>query len=101
MHPLPPPSRNDNFFCSINDRGLKWSNNGPIAGMKCTLAFEDSDSNADAWSNNYICLPSTSTINLEWSNGVTYVNTVLKTCTQWWEPNESSDQYWTDNFMCY
>lgn len=89
--------RVDNYFCSNNDRGLKWSANGTIAGMKCTLINEPAEAQVAAWSNNYICVPSTSSINFVWSY---YGPIFSKTCAQWEEPAEVGEG-WDDNYLCY
>lgn len=87
--------RADNYFCSNSDRGLKWSANGPIAGMKCTLINEPIDEEEAAWKNNYICVPSTSNINFEWS----WLGEIDgKQCTPW---NEPADIAWGNNNLCY
>jgi hypothetical protein len=78
-------------FSVKRDFHMKFSTNGPIADMSCTLINEPSDPNG--WDNNYLC--SERQIGLKWSHqgpisGMTCINF-----------NEGADpDTWTDNHLC-
>ncbi|MEZ4405999.1 MAG: phospholipase D-like domain-containing protein [Polyangiales bacterium] len=83
----------DNHVCSTVDMGLRWSNSGPIAGMRCTAITEPGD--PDGWGDNFLCLPNDSQFSLGWSNAGPIPG---RLCFPWVEPQESS--VWRDNQLC-
>ena len=72
---------------------MKWSSAGQISGMKCIQIKEPSDPNT--WTDNYLCLPSDSPLNLQWSHAGPIAG---KACIQWSEP--SDPHTWNDNYLC-
>jgi hypothetical protein len=91
-----PDSWTDNYFCSDVNEGIRWSNSGPISGMRCTQITEPAEPAAHTWNDNYICVPTSSSLNFTWA----YDGPILgKQCVSW---NEFGDPHtWDDNFLCY
>lgn len=91
-----PHSWGDNYFCSDVNEGIRWSNSGPISGMRCTQIIEPAEPAAHTWNDNYICVPTSSSLYFTW----VYDGPILgKQCVSW---NEFGDpQTWDDNFLCY
>lgn len=86
----------DNYLCAQGDLGLKWSMAGPIAGMRCTQVLEPSEPASTTWTDNYLCVPSSSPLNLQWS----YAGPVAgKSCVAWTEPGDPHT--WSDNYLCW
>jgi MYXO-CTERM domain-containing protein len=94
--PEDPETWSDNYFCSAKDLGMQWSSSGPIAGMDCTNVYEAAESQASAWSDNYLCVPKQSPYALSYSSAGPIDG---KSCVQW---NETADldQSWKDNYVC-
>ncbi len=91
-----PDTWDDNYLCSDVDHGFKWSSIGPISGMRCTQIYEAIEPAEHTWTDNYLCVPTWSTLHLTWSSAGPIAG---KTCTQWYE---SSDPHtWMDNYLCY
>jgi len=51
---------------------------------------------ARTWTDNYLCVPTSSTLQLTWSPAGPIAG---KTCTQWYEA--SDPHTWMDNYLCY
>lgn len=85
----------DNHFCwkGKSDLGFKWSENGAIAGMKCTNVHEHAA--PKYWHNNYLCVPKNSPYNFKWSQSGRISGL---SCVQWAE--NSDPNAWHDNFLC-
>ena len=47
--PSDPDTWTDNFLCTVNDYGFRWSNAGPIDGMDCTGVHEGAEPLASVW----------------------------------------------------
>ncbi len=62
------PAWSDNYLCSSRDLGIQWSAAGPIAGMRCTQITEPAEPVEHGWTDNYLCVPESSPLELEWSN---------------------------------
>jgi len=58
----------DNYLCSSRDLGIQWSAAGSIAGMRCTQITEPREPAKHGWTDNYLCVPESSPLELEWSN---------------------------------
>ena len=94
----------NNYFCWDNTKanpGLKWfyRKDAPYyaaldANMRCTGIFHDAHSYTR--SDNYLCVPSDSTLNFEWStNGeITGLDCIEWSESEWDKWNE------TENFLC-
>jgi PKD repeat protein len=66
--PADPAPWSDNYLCSSRDLGIQWSAAGPIAGMRCTQITEPAEPVEHGWTDNYLCVPESSPLELEWSN---------------------------------
>jgi hypothetical protein len=66
--PADPAPWADNYLCSVEDFGIRWSSAGPIAGMRCTQITEPAEPVGHGWDDNYLCVPESSPLELEWSN---------------------------------
>ena len=77
--------------------GLQWSAAGPIAGMNCTAVTEPAESEAAAWSDNFVCLPPGAPIHLEWSAQGPLADAVG--CARWYEAADLDDG-WADDYLC-
>lgn len=91
-----PDTWGDNYLCSNVDYGIQWSSAGPIAGMRCTQTLEIAEPASHTWTDNYICVPTASTLTLSWSMAGRQAG---KSCVQWSEP--ADPHTWGDNFLCY
>ena len=94
--PADPHAWSDNFFCSDNDRGLRWSSSGPIAGMSCTPVNEASEPAAHTWGDNYLCAPGWLPYRFLFSSAGPVAG---MSCVQWSEP--SDPHTWGDNVLCW
>lgn len=95
--PSDPDTWNDNFLCTADDWGLRWSYAGPIAGMDCTGVHESAEPLASVWADNFLCVPKQSPLELSWSSAGPIAG---KTCVHF---NETLDlgNSWNDNHLCY
>lgn len=66
--PADPAPWSDNYLCSSRDLGIQWSAAGPIAGMRCTQITEPAEPVEHGWTDNYLCVPESSPLELAWSN---------------------------------
>jgi PKD repeat protein len=66
--PADPAPWGDNYLCSSRDFGLKWSSAGPITGMRCTQITEPKEPVEHGWTDNYLCVPESSPLELTWSS---------------------------------
>jgi hypothetical protein len=74
---------------------MRWSHEGPIANMTCTLTAEAHTAH-NGWDNNHLCLPTNSTYQLTWTS--TNATENHWKCVNWFE---SADKEWADaSFMC-
>lgn len=83
-------SETNNYFCwktGFIYPGAKWSSEGVIKGMECTLIVESS-----AKSQNYLCVPANSKDHFTWS---TEGELTGRSCIQW-----SDESAWSNNFLC-
>ncbi len=94
--PDDPDTWNDNYFCSTDDVGMVWSNSGAVDGMRCTPVEEPNDTELDAWSDDFICLPEDSAYEFVWSD-VGPIDGM--DCVRWYESREAT-QGWDDNYLC-
>lgn len=94
--PADPESWADNFVCTAQPWGLRWSNAGPIDGMRCTNVHESAEAHATAWADNYLCAPRDAPLEFSWSSAGPLAG---KTCVQFNEPSDPHS--WGDNFLCY
>ena len=93
--PSDPDSWADNFFCSAQDLGLRWSSEGDVAGMDCAPVTESAEQYASAWSDNRICVPKQSPWIFTFSSAGPLAG---QQCAQWNEPADPHS--WSDNFLC-
>ena len=80
----------------VHSTGFRWSYVGAIRGMRCTRVIEPADSNA--WTDNYLCVPSSSNYRFTWAYGQS-MRPGGQSCIQWLEPGDRGDT-WTDNYLC-
>jgi hypothetical protein len=93
--PADPHTWEDNYFCSKEPIGMKWSSNGPVPGMRCTRILETAEPAAHSWRNNYLCVPESSPVHFRWSMGGPLRG---MDCVQWFEP--ADPHTWRDNYLC-
>lgn len=95
--PGDPNSWTDNYLCSNGNQDIKWSYTGAIAGMRCTQIIEPSEPSGNGWGNNYLCVPTTSPLQLAWS----YTGRLsgYDGCTQFAETSDGDG--WHDNYLCW
>ncbi|MBZ4417082.1 cytochrome c peroxidase [Myxococcus sp. RHSTA-1-4] len=91
-----PAGWSDNYLCSPRPEGLAWSSAGPIAGMRCTQVSEAAEPPETTWNDNYVCVPTSSTLNFTWSMAGPVAG---KACVRFHEP--ADPQPWMDNYLCY
>ncbi|MDP1918104.1 MAG: M15 family metallopeptidase [Myxococcales bacterium] len=96
VEPADPDMWNDNFFCSDVDVGMRWSNAGPIAGMRCENVAEGAEARAAIWADNWLCVPEFSSTRFRWSSAGPIAGLP---CVRWFEHSETSTT-WLDNWMC-
>ncbi|XP_065843026.1 uncharacterized protein [Oscarella lobularis] len=85
------PTYDRSFVCTCRDWGAKWSNGGPIEGMKCTNIREPLNA-----TNQYLCLPISTPFNLAWSRDGIPNGLNASDCIQW-----KFDDYRTkNNYLC-
>lgn len=93
--PSDPHTWNDNYLCTAQPLGLRWSYAGPLEGMTCTNTPEAAESNPGAWADNYFCAPPQSPWRFIWSSAGPLAG---KHCVHW---NETADpDSWHDNYLC-
>lgn len=95
--PADPHSWADNFLCTAANWGIRWSSAGPLAGMSCTQVSEAAEPFAQAWSDNYLCVPEQSPLALAWSSAGPLAG---QTCVHFNEPSDLANS-WGDNYLCY
>jgi len=86
----------DNYFCwkhGTKYPGIRWSNAGPIRGMRCIKINEPSEPHS--WDDNYLCVPYSSSLRFSWSCDGQLRG---KTCLKWYE--DADPHGWHDNFLC-
>jgi len=97
--PSDPDSWKDNYFCSRDDEGMRWSTHDPIPGMTCVQIFENSEPQSHTWNDNYLCFPPTTRWEFAWRSAGRVAGDGFTECAQWLE---ASDKHtWNDNFLCY
>lgn len=92
--PEDPDGWSDNHLCSATDIGFVFSTDGPREGMRCTNVTEPDDVHAEAWSNDYACVPESSTLDVTWSSSGVVAGW---DCVRW---GETSDPMWSDDYLC-
>lgn len=95
--PSDPDTWNDNYLCSADDWGLRWSYAGPIDGMDCTGVHEAAEPLASVWADNFLCAPKQSPLAFTWSSAGPLTG---QTCVQFNEPADQANS-WNDNYLCY
>ncbi|WP_163868039.1 hypothetical protein [Myxococcus eversor] len=86
----------DNYLCTNKDIGLRWSMSGPISGLRCTQIHETTEPAANAWHDNYLCVPPEAEAMFIYSEAGPLPG---RLCTQLLE---AEDPYtWDDNYLCY
>ena len=45
---------------------MRWSDEGSLAGMKCTRIFEAKEAHKNRWYDNYLCIPLDAPYNFTW-----------------------------------
>lgn len=93
--PADPAPWAKNYLCSYQDLGIKWSSAGPIADMRCTQITEPAEPVEHGWTDNYLCVPESSSLELEWSNAGPIAK---KSCIA----IRVQDKHgWKNNALCY
>lgn len=77
--------------------GLMWSDAGPLAGMDCTAVTEPEETEAAAWSDNFVCLPPGAPIRLAFSAQGPLADAAG--CARFYEAADLDDG-WADNYLC-
>ena len=95
--PSDPDTWSDNYLCSDDDWGLRWSYAGPIDGMDCTGVHESAEPLASIWADNFLCAPKQSPLEFTWSSAGPISG---KTCVLFNEPLDQANS-WGDNYLCY
>jgi hypothetical protein len=95
--PSDPDTWTDNFLCTVNDYGFRWSNAGPIDGMDCTGVHEGAEPLASVWADNFFCTPKQSPWVASHSSAGPLAG---KTCVALAEPADLANS-WVDNFLCF
>eukprot|EP00118_Oscarella_pearsei_P022172 m.253094 g.253094 ORF g.253094 m.253094 type:complete len:2506 (+) comp40365_c0_seq1:62-7579(+) len=81
--------------CTCKDYGWKWSNNGPIDGMRCTAVVEPEKK---YWGENHnVCLPRWFPFHLVWSHNGLPNGFDQNDCVEWNVPGDGS---WNRNYLC-
>jgi len=90
--------------------GFQWTEVGGstgISGMTCTQVNEPGEPVAHTWSDNFLCVPSSSSVKLgwTWADGGGAPEAAIQTgqpnCINLDPPNLGSDAWaWTDNYLC-
>lgn len=88
---------NSYSFCNRGKRKIqmRWSDDGPIAGHKCTQIFEPNESQKNRWYDNFLCIPTTAPYNFTWSSDGKKDNLA---CIQWYA--KQGRDGWDNNFLC-
>lgn len=88
-----PDTWSDNYLCGDKDYGLRWSQNGALDGMSCTLVNEPSEPAEHAWGDNYLCAPRDFGIRFSYAGPIPGLRCIPM--------NEPSDPHtWADNYLC-
>ena len=66
-----------------------------VAGMRCTAINEGLEPPETTWTDNYLCVPSNSPLQLSWSMGGPLFG---KSCVRFHEPVDPHG--WSDNYLC-
>ncbi|HEV8717435.1 MAG TPA: PKD domain-containing protein [Candidatus Binatia bacterium] len=94
--PADPAPWDNDYLCSYLDVGFKWSSAGPITGMRCTQITEPAEPAEHGWTDNYLCVPESSPLELTWSNAGPVAG---KKCLR---IGASRDRHgWKNNALCY
>ena len=91
-----PNTWNDNFLCSGEELGLRFSASGPLDGMTCTQITESADATPQFWANSWLCLPKGAPYSLSWSSAGPLEHLQ---CVRWFDHSESAT--WLDNWLCF
>jgi hypothetical protein len=94
--PADPAPWADNYLCSVEDFGIRWSSAGPIAGMHCTQITEPAEPVEHGWTDNYLCVPDSSPLELQWS---TAGRIAKQHCVPIKELRDRDG--WKNNYLCY
>ena len=94
--PADPHGWHDNYFCSKESLGFRWSSAGRRSGMRCTKINEAAEHNSCDWKDNYLCVPKASSIQLVWSQDGAILE---RSCLSWNEPSDPNA--WNDNHLCW
>ena len=94
--PEDPHTWHDNYLCTKQDMGLRWSHRGPILGrgLHCTLVKEASDPHG--WHDNYLCWPRNLPVEFKFSSAGRMPG---YQCLAIIEP--SDPHTWRDNYLCH
>lgn len=96
LEPADPHTWNDNFLCTPQDFGVRWSFRGPIPGMRCTQIIEPSEPPQHTWRDNFLCVPWQSRLHFSWSFSGPIPG---MPCIRF---NEGADPHtWQDNYLCW
>lgn len=83
------------YICSCKDYGMRWSNYGPISGMKCAGVFEPLKA---TWGQDrHLCVPEWWSFALVWSHNGIPAGVMSSDCMEWTIPG---DGFWSENHLC-
>ena len=90
-------SNENNYLCTKENIGLKWSYAGKLANMNCERIDEPS-AWARVWDDNYICLPYDSKYELKWSNNGSH-NWPKDEITHFGDRSAPGYESWGDDYL--
>lgn len=94
--PADPDTWGDNYLCTADDWGLRWSFAGPIEGMDCTGVHESAEPLASVWADNFLCAPPQSPLGFSWHTAGPLAG---QSCVRWFEWSDLGGS-WGDNWLC-
>ncbi|MEM7566704.1 MAG: hypothetical protein AAF321_05670 [Pseudomonadota bacterium] len=87
----------DNGLCgSMLPAGIRWSHQGPVAGLRCVAINEPVD--RSTWDDNYLCVPRSAPIHFVFSPSGAPNLTRPAACVPLQEPADPDT--WDDNVLC-
>lgn len=88
----------NNYLCSTDYIGFRWSSDEPIAGMRCYRINEPAEPWTTHWGDNYLCVPNEARLILYWSTGGAFADANIRS-VRFYEPQDPHT--WNDNYLGY
>ncbi|WP_437875446.1 hypothetical protein [Sorangium sp. So ce513] len=88
----------DNYICSTDYIGFRWSHDNAIPGMRCYRINEPAEPWTTRWNDNYLCVPNEARLILYWSSGGSFANAAIRS-VRFHEPQDPHG--WYDNYLGY